>query len=39
MNTMNKDDAARTKRFIDKAACMRHPDKKVLMRLVFNGHA
>jgi hypothetical protein len=39
MYTMNKDDAARTKSFIDKAAGMRHPDEEVLMWVVFNGYA
>ena len=38
MYTMNKDDAASTKRFVDKAAGMRHPDEKILVRLVFNGY-
>lgn len=36
---MNKDDAASTERFVDEAACMRHPNEKVLIWLVFNGYA
>jgi hypothetical protein len=35
---MNKDDAASTKRFVDEAARMRHPDEKILVRLVFNRY-
>jgi hypothetical protein len=38
MYTMNKDDAASTKRFVDEAAGMRHPDEKILVWLVFNGY-
>jgi hypothetical protein len=35
---MNKDDAASTKRFVNEAAGMRHPDEKILVWLVFNGY-
>ena len=35
---MNKDDAANTKRFVDEAASMRHPDEEILVWLVFNGY-
>ncbi len=35
---MNKDDAASTKRFVDEAAGMRHPDEKILVWLVFSGY-
>ena len=36
---MNKDDAACTKRFVNKAAGVRHPNEKILVWLVFNGYA
>jgi hypothetical protein len=29
--TMNKNNAARTKRFVDEAAGMRHPDEEILI--------
>jgi hypothetical protein len=35
---MNKDDAASTKRFINEAAGVRHPNEKILVWLVFNGY-
>jgi len=35
---MNKDDAASTKRFVNEAAGMWHPDEKILVWLVFNGY-
>jgi hypothetical protein len=38
MYTMNKDNAARTKRLIDKAAGMRHPEEKILIWPVFNRY-
>ena len=38
MYTMNKDDTASTERFVDEAAGMWHPDQKILVRQVFNGH-
>jgi hypothetical protein len=38
MYTMNKDDATSTKSFVDEAACMRHPDEKIFVWLVFNGY-
>lgn len=38
MYTMNEDDTASTKRFVDEAARMWHPDEEVLVWQVFNGH-
>lgn len=38
MYAMNKDNAARTKRLVDKAACMWHPEEKILIWPVFNGY-
>jgi len=38
MYTMNKDDAASTKRLVNEAAGMRHPDEKILVWVVFNGY-
>ena len=38
MYAMNKDNATRTKGLIDKAACMRHPEEKILIWPVFNRY-
>ena len=35
---MNKDNAARAKGFIDETTGMRHPEEKILIWPVFDGH-